>query len=211
MTDSITTELAQRIERQRKAAEWALDAWKKFCDAPDDIDLELILSMEELTLISNHNAASNPASVLALLDALEAKDAHEHENVHYADAAELEIAKLRQRIAELEARTEQQPVAFDELRNAVAEMTGGRPMDWRDGVSKGHQEVPFMNFNSLVRIVDKFRATTAAQPVTVKLPEKINALHRSGFAGDYVAVSAYRESDIALMLFGAGIKIAEGE
>ncbi|EDR4480367.1 hypothetical protein AGB91_002326 [Salmonella enterica subsp. enterica] len=29
----------------------------------------------------------------------------EHENVHYADAAEMEIAALRQRIAELEART----------------------------------------------------------------------------------------------------------
>ena len=29
----------------------------------------------------------------------------EHENVHYADAAEMEIAALRQRIAELESRT----------------------------------------------------------------------------------------------------------
>lgn len=29
----------------------------------------------------------------------------EHENVHYADAAEMEISALRQRIAELEART----------------------------------------------------------------------------------------------------------
>ena len=29
----------------------------------------------------------------------------EHENVHYADAAEVEIAALRQRIAELESRT----------------------------------------------------------------------------------------------------------
>ncbi|HGB5186131.1 TPA: ead/Ea22-like family protein [Salmonella enterica subsp. salamae serovar 21:z10:z6] len=29
----------------------------------------------------------------------------EHENVHYADAAEVEITELRQRIAELEART----------------------------------------------------------------------------------------------------------
>ena len=29
----------------------------------------------------------------------------EHENVHYVDAAEMEIAALRQRIAELESRT----------------------------------------------------------------------------------------------------------
>ncbi len=33
----------------------------------------------------------------------------EHENVHYADAAEIEIAALRQRIAELESRTVKLP------------------------------------------------------------------------------------------------------
>ncbi|HBV3940489.1 TPA: ead/Ea22-like family protein [Klebsiella pneumoniae] len=33
----------------------------------------------------------------------------EHENVHYADAAEMEIAALRQRIAELESRTVKPP------------------------------------------------------------------------------------------------------
>ncbi|HBW3105254.1 TPA: ead/Ea22-like family protein [Klebsiella pneumoniae] len=33
----------------------------------------------------------------------------EHENVHYADAAEMEIAALRQRIAELECRTVKLP------------------------------------------------------------------------------------------------------
>lgn len=93
-------------------------------------------------------AAANPATVLALLDELEAAEQRiaeqgaivaaaeklvrckgryhselnyralaklfgittpdlpplEHENVHYADAAEMEIAALRQRIAELEAR-----------------------------------------------------------------------------------------------------------
>lgn len=74
-------------------------------------------------------AAANPATVLALLDELEARDRRieeeigranrehhrgfmmacghlkEHANVHYADAAEMEMAALRQRIAELEART----------------------------------------------------------------------------------------------------------
>ncbi|HGP0336988.1 TPA: ead/Ea22-like family protein [Klebsiella pneumoniae] len=34
----------------------------------------------------------------------------EHENVHYADAAEMEIAALRQRIAELESRTVKLPL-----------------------------------------------------------------------------------------------------
>ncbi|WP_404880726.1 hypothetical protein [Klebsiella pneumoniae] len=36
----------------------------------------------------------------------------EHENVHYADAAEIEIAALRQRIAELESRTVKLPPTF---------------------------------------------------------------------------------------------------
>lgn len=35
----------------------------------------------------------------------------DHENVHYADAAEMEIAALRQRIAELESRTVKLPPA----------------------------------------------------------------------------------------------------
>ena len=72
-------------------------------------------------------AAANPATVLALLDELEAKDRRieeeigranrehhrgfmmacghlkEHSNVHYADVAEMEIAALRNRINELES------------------------------------------------------------------------------------------------------------
>lgn len=46
-------------------------------------------------------------------------------------------------------------VSFDSLRDAVAEMTGGIPLEWQND-DKGHQPVPFMNFNSLKRIVDKF-------------------------------------------------------
>ncbi|MBE5221629.1 hypothetical protein IG608_09140 [Pectobacterium sp. A113-S21-F16] len=49
---------------------------------------------------------------------------------------------------------------FDEIRDTIAEMTGGIPVTWREGLKKGHHEVPFMNFNSLGRIVDKFRAST---------------------------------------------------
>lgn len=73
-------------------------------------------------------ALAHPANVLALVEALEKAqpaqpcehsmfwdasgvrrcskcDIPEHANVHYADAAEMEIAALRQRIAELESRT----------------------------------------------------------------------------------------------------------
>ncbi|EBX1153314.1 ead/Ea22-like family protein [Salmonella enterica subsp. enterica serovar Minnesota] len=80
-------------------------------------------------------AAASPATVLALLDELEAAEKRieegicranrehhrgfmmacnhlkEHANIHYADAAEMEIAALRQRIAELEARTVNLPAA----------------------------------------------------------------------------------------------------
>lgn len=72
-------------------------------------------------------AAANPSTVLVLLDELEAKDRRleeeigranrehhrgfmmacghlkEHSNVHYADAAEMEMAALRKRINELES------------------------------------------------------------------------------------------------------------
>lgn len=44
----------------------------------------------------------------------------EHANIHYADAAEMEIAALRQRINELEARTitvKFEPIPMEELGN----------------------------------------------------------------------------------------------
>ncbi|EPJ7088548.1 ead/Ea22-like family protein [Citrobacter amalonaticus] len=88
-------------------------------------------------------AAANPATVLELLDELEAaekrieaetdranrehhrgfmmacKHLEEHANVHYADAAEMEIAALRQRIAELEsALKEIRRRAFSARRNS---------------------------------------------------------------------------------------------
>lgn len=60
-----------------------------------------------------------------------------------------------------------EPVSFDDLRDAVAEVSGGPAMEWSD-IYKGHQAVPFINFNSLARIVDKFRAALlqGSQPVS---------------------------------------------
>ncbi|WP_409365262.1 hypothetical protein [Citrobacter portucalensis] len=60
------------------------------------------------------------------------------------------------------------PVPFDALRDAVAEVSGGPVMEWSD-IYKGHQAVPFINFNSLARIVDKFRTS---QPAPVVPDEK---------------------------------------
>ncbi|WP_268055663.1 MULTISPECIES: hypothetical protein [unclassified Citrobacter] len=63
-----------------------------------------------------------------------------------------------------------EPVPFDALRDAVAEVSGGPVMEWSD-IYKGHQAVPFINFNSLSRIVDKFRTFPPAPVV----PEEITS------------------------------------
>ena len=60
-------------------------------------------------------------------------------------------------------------VSFDELNAAVAEVTGCNQHAWNANIYKGHQAVPFMNFNSLARIVDKYRAP---QPAPVVPEEK---------------------------------------
>lgn len=57
----------------------------------------------------------------------------EHENVHYANAAEMEIAALRQRIAELESRA----VKLPDLRQIVS----GDRYVWSDGVYNYSQDV----------------------------------------------------------------------
>lgn len=57
----------------------------------------------------------------------------EHENVHYADAAEMEIEALRQRIDELESRT----VKLPDLRQIVS----GDRYVWSDGVYNYSQDV----------------------------------------------------------------------
>ncbi len=59
----------------------------------------------------------------------------EHENVHYADAAEMEIAVLRQRISELESRTVK---LVDCDFGAVQHMSGGRT-DYCHGFVDGTQ------------------------------------------------------------------------
>ena len=60
-----------------------------------------------------------------------------------------------------------EPVSFDELNAAVAEVTGGNQHEWNSGIYKGHQAVPFMNYNSLARIVDKYRAPHPAPEVII--------------------------------------------
>ncbi|HDT5217380.1 TPA: ead/Ea22-like family protein [Enterobacter roggenkampii] len=102
-----------------------------------------------------------PATVLALLDELEAKDRRieeeigranrehhrgfmmacghlkEHSNVHYADAAEMEIAALRKRINKLEAREVKLPNPHAHL---IWIQAGHAPDDYWDDVAVSHSE-----------------------------------------------------------------------
>ncbi|HFY0586576.1 TPA: hypothetical protein ACTR19_004641, partial [Yersinia enterocolitica] len=52
-----------------------------------------------------------------------------------------------------------EPISFDELADRVQFVTGGIRMSFDPLNCKGHQIVPFMNFNSLSRIVEMYRTT----------------------------------------------------
>lgn len=63
----------------------------------------------------------------------------EHENVHYADAAEMEIAALRQRIAELESRTVTVKLPKPHA-HLIWIQAGHAPDDYWDDVAVSHSE-----------------------------------------------------------------------
>ncbi|MDA5483088.1 hypothetical protein PGS49_20940 [Yersinia intermedia] len=50
-------------------------------------------------------------------------------------------------------------ISFDELADRVKFVTGGIRMEFDPQFYKGHQAVPFMNFNSLSHIVEMYRTT----------------------------------------------------
>ncbi|HFT3384869.1 TPA: hypothetical protein ACHT43_001929 [Klebsiella variicola] len=132
MTD--ITELAKAAEKYRSTLEAhrnnprdgvALNAWddatSKFMELVDNDELNIISGLlEALEKAQTINAAAEKLvrckgryhseqnyRALAALFGVKTPDLPplEHENVHYADAAEMEIAALRQRIADLESRT----------------------------------------------------------------------------------------------------------
>lgn len=68
--------------------------------------------------------------------------------------------KLATAEAALSAANEKpKPISFDELADAVKHVTGGIRIEFDPKFDKGHQAVPFMNFNSLSRIVEMYRST----------------------------------------------------
>lgn len=78
--------------------------------------------------------------------------------------SESDVKDLRERAqkteaASLAANEKPKPISFDELADRVQFVTGGIRMSFDPLNCKGHQIVPFMNFNSLSRIVEMYRTT----------------------------------------------------
>ncbi|EKN3562401.1 TPA: hypothetical protein ACIU15_003932 [Yersinia enterocolitica] len=78
--------------------------------------------------------------------------------------SESDVKDLRERAEKAEAElsaanAKPKPISFDELADRVQFVTGGIRMSFDPLNCKGHQIVPFMNFNSLLRIVEMYRTT----------------------------------------------------
>lgn len=126
---------------------------------------EMIVSASDLSaLIAQLEAAHGSIKELEskVNHYVAAEYAHKHfdqtaEIIKRADSAELELVKVK---AELSAANEKpKPISFDELADAVKHVTGGIRIEFDPKFDKGHQAVPFMNFNSLSRIVEMYRST----------------------------------------------------
>lgn len=118
--------------------------------------------------LQEHRTAVEDKDLLGVIDALE----------HPAGINAAGKQVVRRALAELQERRKadnSEPVSFDELNAAVAEVTGGNQHAWDANIYKGHQEVPFMNYNSLARIVDKYRVP---QPAPVVPESFVTAEHR---------------------------------
>ncbi|WP_051916948.1 MULTISPECIES: hypothetical protein [unclassified Serratia (in: enterobacteria)] len=83
--------------------------------------------------------------------------------------AKMEELAVRIRAEETLSSAPVIPVSFDDLADAVKEVTGGIRMQFSAETCKGHQAVPFMNFNSLSRIVEMFRTATPVPAVPDKM------------------------------------------
>lgn len=122
------------IERLR---EWNAGLAQESCERQQLIsELEPIrAAAEKLVRCKGRYHSEQNYRALAALFGVKTPDLPplEHENVHYADAAEMEIAALRQRISGLESRT----VKLPDLRQIVS----GDRYVWSDGVYNYSQDV----------------------------------------------------------------------
>ena len=119
----------------------------------------IVLSLlDEIAELQEHRAAVEDKDLLGVIDALE----------HPAGINAAGKQVVRRALAELQERRKAdsaEPVSFDALNVAVAEVTGGNQHAWDTAIYKGHHPVPFMNYNSLARIVDKYRVPQPAPAV----------------------------------------------
>lgn len=120
---------------------------------------EMIVSASDLSaLIAQLEAAQklNPLSVnVSELEATYIGDIR----LHMAAISDWK-SRAKKAEAELSAANEKpKPISFDELADRVQFVTGGIRMSFDPLNCKGHQIVPFMNFNSLSRIVEMYRTT----------------------------------------------------
>ncbi|HDL7029569.1 TPA: hypothetical protein PXM33_000065 [Yersinia enterocolitica] len=164
------------IEELKKAALGAnLHGWTGFEDA-----LNADGYSEAVSKFIEH---CRPSEILALIAQLEAAqkelfDFHNQEFQQRLANAEHQLymkdlaihnikasrkAQFRKRLAaeaELSAaNAKPKPISFDELADRVQFVTGSIRMSFDPLNCKGHQIVPFMNFNSLLRIVEMYRTT----------------------------------------------------
>lgn len=128
------------IERLR---EWNAGLAQESCERQQLIsELEPIrAAAEKLVRCKGRYHSEQNYRALAALFGVKTPDLPplEHENVHYADAAEMEIAALRQRIAELESRTVTVKLPKPHA-HLIWIQAGHAPDDYWDDVAVSHSE-----------------------------------------------------------------------
>lgn len=100
------TNINELAQRMKAAAEKATEAHERLSAMPSDglFDASLAENAQlesDITALVSHSDASTPANVLALVEALEAKQPHHNGMMQLSN----ELVMAKQRIAELESRT----------------------------------------------------------------------------------------------------------
>ncbi|HGG2619846.1 TPA: hypothetical protein ACJFUF_001063 [Yersinia enterocolitica] len=103
---------------------------------------------EQMAQLANFNPDWDKLE--ACQDSWHELSALQKETLHRAESAEAALSA---------ANEKPKPISFDELADRVQFVTGGIRMSFDPLNCKGHQIVPFMNFNSLSRIVEMYRTT----------------------------------------------------
>ena len=135
-----TRDLKELVEALEKAQryieelrEWNAGLAQESCERQQLIsELEPIrAAAEKLVRCKGRYHSEQNYRALAALFGVKTPDLPplEHENVHYADAAEMEIEALRQRIDELESRTVKLPPCVDDLHGIGMVMSADAVID----------------------------------------------------------------------------------